>query len=236
MRSCLFCPVRADSLEDAWPRWITGQFKGPRPSEVRAERGGIKLKPWSTLQPELTIRCVCRACNNEWMSQLETKVQSFLQPLLAGQSGTVDIASQAVIALWAVKMAMVLEGLDAMEKRMYTQEQRERLRSSAEVPWRTSIWLAASADPAWFMSTKNRHIGVAEGVAGASTTMGFGHIALQVLTIRVPESVGPKTAVTTDVGRGPWDELTVQIWPPRATINWPPAMGVNRRGRTRNAC
>jgi hypothetical protein len=57
--------------------------------------------------------------------------------------------------------------------------------------------------------------------------MGFGHIALQVLTIRVPESVGPKTAVTTDVRRGPWDELTVQIWPPRATINWPPAMGVN---------
>lgn len=146
--------TRADSLEDTWPRWITGQFKGPRPSEVRAERGGIKLKPWSTLQPELIIRCVCRACNNGWMSQLETKVQSFLQPLLAGQSGTVDIRSQEVIALWAVKTAMVLEGLDPTEKRMYRQEQRERLRSSAEVPWRTSIWLAASAVPEWFMSIR----------------------------------------------------------------------------------
>ena len=43
----------------------------------------------------------------------------------------------------------------------------------------------------------------------------------------MPESVGPKTQVTADVRRGPWDQLTVQVWPPRATVNWPPPMGLN---------
>ena len=227
MRQCLFCPADADSLEDAWPRWITDQFKGTGPSEVRAERGGTKLKSWSVLQPELTIRCVCQACNIGWMSQLEGDVKPFLQPLLTGESCAVDAIGQTVIALWAVKTAMVLEALDPIEKRTYVQQQRERLRLRETIPWRTSIWLAASADPAWFMSTKNRHMGAAEGAAGVSITMAFAHVALQVLTIRVPETVGPITHVTTDVRRGPLDQLTVQVWPPRATVNWPPPMGLN---------
>src|SRR3989304_5489170 len=180
MRSCLFCPGHADSLEDAWPRWITSQFKSTRPAEVRAERGGTKLKSRITLQPELTIRCVCQAGNSGSNTQLEPGVRPFLQPLLAGQSHTVDTTGQAVIALWAVKTTMVLEALDPIEKRLYVQTQRERVRSRAAIPWRTSVWLAASADPAWFMSTKNRHVGAAaQGIVGASTTMGVGHIFLQ---------------------------------------------------------
>jgi hypothetical protein len=134
------------------------------------------------------------------MSQLETRVRPFLQP----------------------------QALDPIEKRLYMQAERERLCSRAVIPWRTSIWLAASVDPAWFMSTKNRHLGAAaQRIPGASTTMAFGHVALQVLTIKVPETVGPQTRVTTDVRQGPWNELTVQVWPPRATIHWPPVMGLN---------
>ena len=56
--------------------------------------------------------------------------------------------------------------------------------------------------------------------------MAFGHVAVQVLTINVPESVGPKTEVTIDVRRGPWSQITAQIWPPRAAFEWPPTMGV----------
>jgi hypothetical protein len=88
--------------------------------------------------------------------------------------------------------------------------------------------LAASADPAWFMSSKTRLGGETEGNSGVSITMAFAHAALQVLTIRVPEQVGPKTRVTTEVRRGPWDQVTVQIWPTRETpLKWPPFMGLN---------
>jgi len=228
MRSCLFCLAPANSLEDAWPQWITKQFKGRRPSEVHAERGGKKLKPWRTLQPELTIRCVCRGCNNGWMSQLEQAAQPVLQPLIAGQSVSLDETGQAVVARWAVKTAMVLEAVDPREKRIYEAAQCARFRACGAIPWRTTIWLAASVDSASFMSTKNRHLGEpAHEIVGASTTMAFGHIAIQVLTMQVPEDVGPQTVVTTMVRRGPWDQLTRQVWSTRAPVTWPPAMGVS---------
>lgn len=228
MRRCLFCCAIANSVEDAWPRWITNQFKGKRPAAVQAERAGIRLPSWNVHQPTLKIRCVCDQCNNGWMSRLENRVQPLLQPLVTGESGSLDMGGQTEIAIWAVKTAMVLEGMDPAEKRGYSQFQRECLRLRATIPWRTSIWLAASDAPDWFMSTKNRHTGeTPEGISGVSITMAFAHAVLQILTIRVPEDVGPKTEVTTDVRQGPWSQLTIQIWPPRAEVRWPPSMGLN---------
>ncbi|MBE3038288.1 MAG: hypothetical protein IMZ62_05705 [Chloroflexi bacterium] len=61
------------------------------------------------------------------MSQLEGQAQRFLQPLLMGESCTLDIAGQTIVALWSVKTAMVLEAVDPFQKRVYTQLERERL-------------------------------------------------------------------------------------------------------------
>ena len=229
MRRCFFCSSDASSLEDAWPRWITNQFRANRPSEVQAERLGVQLSPWRVYQPELTVRCVCRTCNNEWMSALEVQAKRYLQPLLMGERCNVDTAGQAAIARWSLKTAMVLEALDQPERRAYTQTEREQLRSSAAIPWRTSVWLAASVDPSLFMSTKNRHLGAnAEQPSGVSITMAFAHVVLQVLTIRVPEDVGPNTLVTTNVRRGPWAQTTIPICPPRLSpAVWPPPIGLN---------
>jgi hypothetical protein len=228
MRLCLFCSGAANSVEDAWPLWITNQFRGKRPSAVQAERGGVTLPSWNTYQPEMKIRCVCRQCNNGWMSVLEERVQPFLQPLLIGQPRVLDADAQTAIATWAVKTAMVLEGMDAPPKKGYSQLQRERLRLRAALPWRTSVWLAASADHGWFMSTKNRHLNESSGdISGTSTTMAFACVVLQVFTMRVPDNVGPGTLVTAQVRRGPWMEATVPIWPPRESANWPPPLALN---------
>ena len=78
------------------------------------------------------------------------------------------------------------------------------------------------------MSTKNRHSGEGpDDISGVSVTIGFAHAVLQVLTIRVPEVVGPDTQVTTEVRQGPWSQLTVQVWPPKVGAHWPPPMGLN---------
>ena len=229
MRQCFFCSNQADSLEDAWPLWLTNQFKTPRASEVHSERRGVRLKPWRVYQPTLAVRCVCRTCNNEWMSALEVQAQRHLQPLLMGERVSIDFAAQGTIALWSLKTAMVLEALDPSDARTYTQIERERLRSLAAIPWRSSVWLAASVDPSVFMSSKHRYFGATTAApSGVSVTMAFAHIVLQVLTMRVPEDVGPSTQVTTAVRRGPWPETTVQIWPARSSqADWPPLMGLN---------
>src|SRR3990167_11550628 len=99
MRQCFFCSGHANSLEDAWPLWLTNQFRTPRASEVHAERRGVRLKPWRVHQPELAVRCVCRTCNNEWMSALEGQAQRCLQPFLIAARCSVDIAAQGTVAL-----------------------------------------------------------------------------------------------------------------------------------------
>lgn len=228
MRNCFFCSGAADSREDAWPRWMTSQFKGTRLSEAHLERRG-KESSWRVLEPELTVRCVCRQCNNGWMSQLESQAKPFLQPLLMGENCYLDMSGQATVALWSMKTAMVLEALDQPEQRAYTQLERDRLRTLSAIPWRTSVWLAASVDRSFFLSSKNRHLGEGPNpIPGVSITIAFAHAVLQVLTIRVPEDVGPKTIVTTGVRRGPWDRASLRIWPDQSVqLQWPPPVGLN---------
>jgi hypothetical protein len=230
MRKCLFCSNNANSLEDAWPHWMTNQFKASQLSEAQLERRGIKHKPWRVHQPELKVRYVCQPCNNGWMSQLESQAKHFLQPLLIGEHCSLDISGKTTVALWSLKTSMVLEALDQPSKRAYTQQEREQLRTQCAIPWRTSVWLASSINPSIFLSCKNRHLNADDekNISGVSITMAFAHLVLQVLTIRVPPDVGPTTQVTTNVRRGPWDQATVQIWPAKPIqTEWPPQLGLN---------
>ncbi len=227
MRKCFFCPKSANSLEDVWPHWITDQFKSSKPCKAQLERHRVNV--WHVRQPELKVRFICQSCNSGWMSALESQTKNYLQPLLMGGNGILDIPGQTTISLWSLKTAMVLEALDTPQQRFYCQQEREYLMSLSAIPWRTSVWLAKSVDWSLFLSTKNRHMGESSNnISGASITIVLAHIAIQVLTIRVPPSVGPSTTVTTNVRRGPWDRATVQIWPPKSTRScWPPTIGLN---------
>lgn len=230
MRTCLFCAARADSVEDAWPKWITDQFKARGPSLMQAERRGVQLAAWPLTRPEITIRKVCKNCNNGWMSRLENTTKPVLQPLLAGQRCALDLDAQARITLWAIKTAMVLEGVDSEDTYGYTQPERNTMRAIGAIPWRTSVWLAASLDPSLFVSSKTRHLNGngAPTATGLATTIGLAHIVLQVFTIRTPQTVGPETQVTVAARGGPWSETTVRVWPtPVASISWPPPMALN---------
>ena len=164
------------------------------------------------------------------MSRLETQAQPLIQPLLSGDRTVIDSASQALIAMWAVKTSMVLEAIDPPEQRVYPRTECERLRTLSAVPWRTSVWICKSIDPSVFMSTKTRHVPAVTTptVLGASVTIALSHLVLQVFTIRVHDDVGPATRVTVDARRGPWQQLTLQIWPSQKTsVLFPAAMGLD---------
>ena len=80
------------------------------------------------------------------------------------------------------------------------------------------------------LSTKTRHKRSVDSddITGVSTTMVFGHVALQVLTIRVPSFVTARTEVTANVRAAPWSDLTLRIWPTQPTsLVWPPRTGLN---------
>lgn len=193
----------------------------------------MKMTPWSLKRPELRVKRVCRTCNNEWMSRLESDVKPHLQPLLAGQTHTISYAAQATLSWWVVKTAMALEGVDTPDTFCYTQEERNQLRLLGAIPWKTLVWLAPSIDATLFASSKVRHFEskYPSKLSGFSTTIGLAHIVLQVLTMRVPQDVGPKTKITIAVRRSPWTDTTLQVWPPaNSATRWPTKMALNGEG------
>jgi hypothetical protein len=163
------------------------------------------------------------------MSALENRVKPILEPMLTGERTGLDSASQAVIVLWALKTAMVLEGVEASALMRYTQLEREQLGRLSVVPTRTSVWLTALVDSQNLWSSKTEHSGggADTGTMAHTTTLAFGSLAIQVLTLRISVNLPPETRVTTDTRRGPWDAATVRIWPPHEErASWPPQIGL----------
>jgi|HubBroStandDraft_1064217.scaffolds.fasta_scaffold133258_2 hypothetical protein len=54
------------------------------------------------------IPCVCRSCNNEWMSMLQEATKSFLVPMLVGKSISLHRNAQIALAAW-IATTMVAE-------------------------------------------------------------------------------------------------------------------------------
>jgi hypothetical protein len=230
MRTCRFCGAPADSMEDAWPKWLTTHFASDQPATAQFERRGQVLPSWKQLRPELTVRCVCESCNNGWMSDLENETKPWLEPMLRGERTLLDLTSQARLTLWLVKTAMVLEAIDPLPLRGYTDAECSALRTVSAVPYRTSVWVSFATDSTFLFSSKTRHLAdeTTARITGIATTLGFGHFAAQVFTIRVPDHVAGTMSVTANARRGPWDQATVRIWPNQAaTEPWPPAVGLD---------
>lgn len=217
-------------MEDAWPKWLTAHFVGDEHATAQFERLGRALRRWKQLRPELTVRCVCVSCNNGWMSDLENETKPLLEPMMRGERTLLDLATQARLTLWLVKTAMVLEAVDQPPLRGYTGAECSALRTLSAVPYRTSVWVSWATDSAFLFSSKTRHVADAttDRITGIATTVGFGHFAAQVFTIRVPGHVVATTSVTAKARRGPWDQATVRIWPSQLTTeSWPAAIGLD---------
>lgn len=75
-RTCLFCDKPANTLEHVWPQWILPIAKNRNPITQK-----LGDSPSVQHQGDFKIKCICKCCNNGWMSDLEAK----LQPLLGSQ-------------------------------------------------------------------------------------------------------------------------------------------------------
>jgi len=231
MRQCIFCQERASTKEDVWPLWLTKRFPSFNASGMEAERGGRDLGNWRIKTTKLLpVRCVCAECNNGWMSQLEAQVKPLIESILDDQMRALDISSQAVISVWVVKTAMTLEALYPDRMWFYTNDQRRNLRIGSAIPERTSVWLAKCVDHHNIYSEAKDHWtapGQNEAHAYA-TTIAFGSLALQVVSLKPTTNLPKEIEITYDVSKGPWEEVLTQVWPitpyPK---HWPSRQGLN---------
>ena len=228
---CIFCGKPADSEEDAFPKWLIDRMDawykmafesfGP-PEEVLLERricvGAETEIVFGTLK--LGIRCVCRPCNNGWMSVIQNKhAKPIFTRLLEEPSLTLDLNECRSLTLWLVMTSMVLEALNPPEYWRFSEYERCLFWHGERIPDGLSIWIAR-----WKNShgpSVVGHLGAREGTPHKAvvTTIGFGTLALQLakLNADIPLQSRP----------GPWDRCLVQVFPLQGNpICFPPPMEI----------
>ncbi len=140
-RSCMFCSGKASTKEDVWPNWLRSRFRSEA-ARIFAEREGVHLGSWRPGNAGLQVKRVCRACNNGWMSRLETEAKPLVESFLDEQRTSIPPPAQSTIAVWAIKTAMVLEAVNPEETWFYLGDERHCLGSERGIPARTSVFVA----------------------------------------------------------------------------------------------
>lgn len=198
---------------------------------MEAERGGHNLGTWQAKTPQLLpARCVCRNCNNGWMSKLENEMKPIVESILDEQLRALDISSQAVIAVWAMKTAMALEALYAEREFFYSENERRNMRAVSAIPECTSIWIAKCVNqPNIYSAGKDLRTAPGDNEAKAFiTTMAFGSLAFQVVSIRISANLPNEIQITYDSWEGPWDKVLLRVWPIILhSQQWPPSYGLD---------
>jgi len=141
----------------------------------------------------------------------------------------IDASAQSTLARWAVKTAMVLEAIDSNRPWFYSEAERQLMRAAISLPQRTSVWVAKCVNQPniYCAAIDHRTAPGDDRVYAFVTTMAFGSLALQVVSIKTPAAIPENVAVTYDVSEGPWEHTLVQVWPTSQNSRaWPPFNGL----------
>jgi len=223
---CLFCPNRGGTLEDAWPLWVIRSV-GADPVSPTEFWNTVNAPPMRWSGPRFKTRNVCRECNNGWMSDLESAVRPTMGGLVNDIAMGLDEEQQRLLARWAVKTAMVIEGVKQAKNSFYSPEQRSTFRQTLFPPLQTAVWVGRCAQSN-NLHGEARKLHVSNPTAtnplddGCATTFVTGRLVMQVLSIRrKPDAMHGNLRLR--MRSGPWESKLVQIWPlEKRRVDWPP--------------
>ena len=230
-RTCMFCDSPASTKEDAWPLWIVRRFPAPLAVTVEAERKGVSLSPWRQTGFFAKVRSVCASCNNGWMSRLETEAKPAIEKVLSNDELILTEPERELIARWVLKTAMVFEAVGG-KGWFYSAAERKSVRDGKIPSGYSGIWVARCRGLSGAFADANNMFETSAlstaGVHGHVTTLAFGGVAFQVLTVR-PSVAVPKNAVITigEANVEPWPDTALQLWPPTVPFDWPPTIGLH---------
>jgi hypothetical protein len=222
---CIFCGNPADSKEDLFPRWILKRVQTREPLYRQMGDAPAEI----TEDQEVRLPCVCKKCNNTWMSGMETTVKKFLGPMIDDFAIPLDRQYQQNLSEWTVKCATCNDTVYA-HPRFFTEAECHAFKQKRTIPDRTLVFAARFTG----RSLDSNGVDFTMIEPGTSTLLVrghvynvmVGHVVLQVLTWH-PEPQHKDKIIRIKAADGPWDKLTIQIWPiQKRSINWPPPMSL----------
>ncbi|WP_405534724.1 hypothetical protein OG787_08205 [Streptomyces sp. NBC_00075] len=203
---CPFCQDLSaqPTDEDIYPKWLVREMErhGARSSDPRRRRIN-----WPTTT-------VCQHCNNTWMSTLENDVKDILVPMFF-QVRSLDEHTQGRLALWAAKMAVLL---DVVGDNIVPHGAGQGLEIFRQPHHGMQVWIAAYHDVnplavvsrPIYMPENDSH----DGFLGLCVTFSVVKVAFQVF---IPFCEGDLAQLEDFHGS------VLQIWPPAdPLLDWPP--------------
>lgn len=228
---CVFCGRDQKlSREHVFASWLKQQFPelvGVESDYVRRLGTASGTDEHSRPGPafDYVTRDVCEVCNNGWMSRLETQIQPILGPMLTGQPRVLGVLDHTVLATWATKTALAMQGLNIGGERVFSEDQ-YRWFEHHRMPLPAShVWLCRYTDRSrWPISAHQwgMTVGPVDGppltpgepMNGFGLAFAVGPVAFWLVGYDVPG--GPHTAAGSD-------DKHLLIWPALGPdVRWPP--------------
>jgi len=233
-RQCLFCGQRANSAEHLWPDWILKKVQIEEPFAHSIGGSAVKF----TANGDFTVKKVCKACNNGWMSHLEQQSIPLIGCLLQDISSVLDPDQQTQLARWVTKTAMILDATSTKTRNIfYTSSERQSLRDSSTIPEPSvvSIGRLSKSSLAAYGTEFKIHVredeqGPAETHHANAAVIVVGRLVAEIFTVHLPTRMNRIHRVHP--APGSWDRLLVQTWPTSERITtWPPPLSFDLTGQ-----
>lgn len=225
-KRCIFCGERVDSREHVWPQWLVRIIE-PLPGSnktlfaIRTNKDGQSNR-WKRSTPELVTKSVCRGCNEGWMSDMEQTTKPILCPMIKGEETTLTTIQQTRIAIWMLKVAIVLDSM-SFEARFYEESERFHFRATFLPPGFLTFWLGYYSGSHWSGFTNHRILTNEKSVPPYKSyvlTMAFGRLVLQLCNSKLATFTNA-VARKFPVRNGDWSivEFSPHL---NRSILWPP--------------
>jgi hypothetical protein len=146
MKECAFCSSTAKlSAEHIISEWMENLFPGKNAMKFADSRGNVRK--WTSEKINWKARVVCEACNNGWMSDIESgHAKPTLTPLIKGETGIpIDIQKARSIALFAFKTAVVVDHAHHRNKPWFSQRLRHSFGRNQLISDTVEMWIGGIA-------------------------------------------------------------------------------------------
>lgn len=228
---CIFCRLpfsrdRPRSEEHIWPRWmhdLLPEKQGAQrlfdATELREDRPFGRV-----LHKHFKPRVVCRPCNNDWMSRLESATKPILRPLMLGEAQHLDRRDQTILATWACLKNMVAE-FSSPETRATAPADLERMYVKQLPPTRAMVWIGRHDGTLWTTRYVHRGMRISHGLVqpdddpplnGQATTLAVGRVIIHLLTL-----LDGFAYDGAPIPNGPIATRIRQIYPSTSPFDWP---------------
>jgi len=224
-RQCAFCGSTANlSKEHVWPKWAAEHLSGNDGFE-RQDPQRWDHKPF-----DLTVKAVCKPCNNGWMASLEVTAKNALfESAFAGRGRLLHGVGQRTLAAWALKTAMMVEQTNAEAMRGIPRAEYAHLYERGEPSAQVRVWVAS------YVGSQAVALGLPFGKdvdmdAGPDPKRGerdvwgstvlFGPVVFQVIGTGVPGLLDMLELGTPN---------TYRLWPYQRSFTWLPSPGMDER-------